>query len=74
MSKAIAVTNSVEGNIGDCKVNEESYNVSFWIREVTVTDSCTGQIIAQNQMFDHGFVWFGLVLLIVVLIFWSTSY
>lgn len=64
MSKAIGVSENIVGNIGDCKVNTEAYNVNLFTVEVTATDSCTGQIIAQNQMFDSGWIIFGTIVAI----------
>lgn len=76
MSKAIAVSEKIEGNIGDCKVNHESYNVSLFTREVVATNSCTGEVVASNQMFDAGWLWFGVavVLLFLIIIQWLFSY
>jgi len=52
MDKIILPSEGIQGNIGDCKVNTKSYKVSSFTVETTAIDSCTGNIVAQNQYFD----------------------
>lgn len=66
MEKAIIASENVSGNIGDCKVNEATYNVDLFTVEVVATDSCTGTVIASNQMFDSGWLIFGLLVFVVI--------
>ena len=53
----IAGSENIEGNIGSCQVNSQSFEVDSWHTQTIAVDSCTGKIIAQNTYFDWSVVY-----------------
>ena len=78
MTSSLLVSSpNIQGNVGSCTVNTVSNTVSqgliLDVQEVTLTNSCTGQIVQQYQYTDYGNVlpsiMIGAIVIIAVIVF-----
>lgn len=58
---------NVNGNIGDCKVNSETFQKSLFYSQTTAVNSCSGEVISSEVIWDSGWLFFGLICIIVFL-------
>jgi len=69
MDKTIVVGSpNITGNIGSCEVKSQNISLDSFHTQTIATNSCTGQIIAQNSYFDYSsfiFITFGIVFALV---------
>lgn len=68
----VPVSSNIIGNIGSCAIKETRYNISTFRVEVTAVDSCTGKILASNQMFDG--TWFFIIPLAIFILGLGTAF
>lgn len=55
MDKTLIVGSpNINGNVGSCEVKSVQFEKNFFVVENIETNSCTGQIVAQNIYFDFG--------------------
>lgn len=57
---------NVNGNIGSCEIKSNSYQKSLFYVETAAVNSCTGEIISKTTYWDSTWLWFGLIVIIVI--------
>ena len=69
MEKTLIVGSpNLEGNIGSCEVKSTEYKKTFFSRETTAVNSCTGEIVSKTEYFSLGGLWVLFWILVFVLI------
>lgn len=60
---------NVSGNIGSCEIKSDNVSIDYWHYKAIAVNSCTGNIISENIIFDSsGFGWLaGIIILICFL-------
>ena len=69
----IISTPNIEGNIGSCEAKQIESPIAKGIiidkYQVTITNSCTGEIVNQYQYTDYGWVGFWIFIIALFVIF-----
>lgn len=66
MNTAVIAGSNVEGNIGSCSVIPSSYPVDFWYKEVVAVNSCSGEVVSKEVIFNGDIIFAGVAMLLLL--------
>ena len=74
MNNKLLVSDGITGNVGECRINKESINVSSFYKRSIAVNSCSGEVVVDTTYFDFSIyfplVFAFIVLIMVVAVFW----
>ena len=74
MNNKLLVSDGITDNVGECRINKESINVSSFYKRIVAVNSCSGEVVVDTTYYDFSIYFpFAVPLIIVIMlvaVFW----
>lgn len=71
MDKTLIVGSpNISGNVGSCEIKSNEFSVSMFKSQTVAVNSCTGEIVASNIFISSDFIFYGIVIILIILFIW----